>query len=230
PARRAAAPMVWARIPSSSRANPSSSTKPAERKSGTAPVMATSLTVPLTARSPRFPPGKKRGRTTNESVLKASRAAPACTTAASPSWARMLPVPPKAGRKRCSISSAPSRPPPPWPITMVGWSRRGTGQDQFCGSRGVVVPPVAPSAARQCRPVEAAELVVGRTGSLARHHGGPEGRAGGAPRAEGLALWWGDVSLEHFAAAAPGRLLGHDAPHVEALLGIELCEGRREAP
>src|ERR1035441_5264850 len=113
---------------------------------------------------------------------------------------------------------------------MVGWSRRGTGQDQFSGSRGVVVTVVVPSAARQCRPTEAAELVVGRTGSLARHHGGSERRAGGALRAEGLALRWGDVRFEDFAAATPGRRRGHDAPHVEALLGIELGEGRGEAP
>src|SRR5664279_5920799 len=104
---------------------------------------------------------------------------------------------------------------------MVGWSRRGTGHDQFSGSRGVVVTEGAPSTARQCRPAEPAELVVGRTGSLARHHGGPERRAGGALRAEGLALWWGDVTLEHLSTATPGRLLGHDAPHVDAPLGIE---------
>ena len=36
--------------------------------------MARSLTVPLTASSPMFPPGKNNGVTTNESVVNAMRA------------------------------------------------------------------------------------------------------------------------------------------------------------
>ena len=54
---------------------PSSRMKPPER-SGRAPLMARSLTVPLTARSPMLPPGKNSGRTTKESVEKASRTPP----------------------------------------------------------------------------------------------------------------------------------------------------------
>ena len=43
--------------------------KPAVRNNGCAPPIAKSLTVPLTARCPILPPGKKSGRTTNESVV-----------------------------------------------------------------------------------------------------------------------------------------------------------------
>ncbi len=41
--------------------------------------------MPLTASSPMLPPGKKSGRTTNESVEKARRAPASVSTAASPS-------------------------------------------------------------------------------------------------------------------------------------------------
>ena len=45
-----------------------------------APPTARSLTVPWTASLPMSPPGKKSGRTTNESVVKAIRGEP------TPSW------------------------------------------------------------------------------------------------------------------------------------------------
>ena len=51
--------------------------------SGWAPIMARSLTVPLTASSPMSPPGKRMGLTTNESVVKARRVPATSTTAAS---------------------------------------------------------------------------------------------------------------------------------------------------
>jgi len=41
--------------------NPSSMMKPVLKKSGTAPLIATSFTVPFTARQPMSPPGKKDG-------------------------------------------------------------------------------------------------------------------------------------------------------------------------
>ena len=75
-----------------------------------------------------LPPGKNSGRTTKESVEKASRAPPRSTTAESPSPASVSP--PKAGTKTCSTSSADIAPPPPWPITIVGLSRSGTGHVQ----------------------------------------------------------------------------------------------------
>jgi hypothetical protein len=67
---------------------PSSSTRPAERKSGSAPHMARSFTVPCTAREPMSPPGKKTGFTTKLSVVKASRSLPTVTTAPSPRASR----------------------------------------------------------------------------------------------------------------------------------------------
>src|ERR1035437_10135092 len=108
--------------------------KLAERYRGSAPETARSLTVPLTASSPIDPPGKNRGCTTNESVLIANRAEftpgpPTSSTAASPRFSRAGLR--KAGRNRCSTNSLPSLPPPPWPITMVGYPTSGSGQDQL---------------------------------------------------------------------------------------------------
>ncbi len=59
----------------SASANPSSRMKAAERNSGSAPPTARSFTVPQTASRPMSPPGKKSGRTTNESVVNATRGA-----------------------------------------------------------------------------------------------------------------------------------------------------------
>ncbi len=55
---------------------------------GSAPETARSFTVPFTASSPIDPPGKNNGCTTNESVLNASRAPAASSTAASPRFSR----------------------------------------------------------------------------------------------------------------------------------------------
>ena len=59
----------------SASARPSSRMNAAERNSGRAPPTARSFTVPWTASRPMSPPGKKSGRTTNESVVKAIRGA-----------------------------------------------------------------------------------------------------------------------------------------------------------
>ena len=67
---------------------PSSSTNPHDRCAGVAPLIARSLTVPLTARCPIEPPGKNSGRTTNVSVEKAIRAPPSSHTAESARPAR----------------------------------------------------------------------------------------------------------------------------------------------
>ena len=128
PARAAASPSRWATAPTFATSVPSSRMKAAERNSAWAPLIARSLTVPLTARSPMLPPGKNSGRTTNESVENASRCSPTGSTAESPSWARVLFA--KAGRNTCSTSSADMAPPPPWPITIVGLSRSGRGHVQ----------------------------------------------------------------------------------------------------
>ena len=97
---------------------PSSRMKLALRNFGSAPETARSFTVPFTASSPIDPPGKNNGCTTKESVLMASLPPARSSTAASPRFSSAGLR--KAGRNRCSTSSLPSLPPPPWPITMVG--------------------------------------------------------------------------------------------------------------
>lgn len=64
PAARAAAPMASATHATTGISTPSSRMNPQERYAASAPLMARSLTVPLTARSPMEPPGKNSGRTT----------------------------------------------------------------------------------------------------------------------------------------------------------------------
>ena len=77
--------------------------------------MARSFTVPFTASVPMSPPGKKIGRTTKASVVKARRPPPQSSVAWSSS--RFSTSLPKAGRKTFRSSSALRRPPPPCPIT-----------------------------------------------------------------------------------------------------------------
>ena len=105
---------------------PSSSRYPALRKSGSAPHIARSLTVPCTASEPMSPPGKKAGVTTKVSVVKARRSLPTVTIAPSPSGSRCGLR--KAGAKSVSMRRAVLRPPPPWASsTMSRWSS-GAGQ------------------------------------------------------------------------------------------------------
>ena len=87
PAALAAAAMAPTTRSRSATGKPSSMTKPAERAKGWAPHAARSLTVPLTARSPRHPPAKKIGETTKESVVKATGRPATLTTAPSLSGA-----------------------------------------------------------------------------------------------------------------------------------------------
>ena len=58
-------------------------TKAAARASGRAAAVARSFTVPATARRPMSPPGKRSGRTTWLSVVKAMRPDDASTAASS---------------------------------------------------------------------------------------------------------------------------------------------------
>ena len=76
PARSAARRMAKRISCNSVMGKPSSIIKPTLSTFGSAPAMAKSLTVPLTANSPMFPPGKKTGCTTKESVLNAKRLSP----------------------------------------------------------------------------------------------------------------------------------------------------------
>jgi hypothetical protein len=70
--------------------------------SGRAPATARSFTVPFTARSPIEPPGKRRGLTTNESVVIARDEPFTATTPASPMSAPVSDS--KLGTSRPSIS------------------------------------------------------------------------------------------------------------------------------
>src|SRR5690606_9575897 len=171
---------------------PSSRISPQDRKAGRAPLMARSLTVPLTARSPMLPPGKNSGRTTKESVEKARRAPPSSTTAEAVRGAGARSDPVRAGSSTCSTSSADIAPPPPCPITTRGRSRRGAGQVQDRASTVVLVSdngaalqvrgrsrgrgggPVGGRRGRAGRQVETPVEVVGRAGALAGDHRGAE--------------------------------------------------------
>ena len=62
---------------------PSSRMKEADKTRGRAAAVSRSLTVPATASRPMSPPGKKRGSTTKESVVKARRWEPSRTRALS---------------------------------------------------------------------------------------------------------------------------------------------------
>ncbi len=108
--------------------NPSSRIKPALRPSGWAPVMQISFTVPLIARSPMLPPGKKIGSTTNESVVKANRPSGTCRIA----WSsRRLRISlPSKGKKSSLIRSAESLPPLPCASWIVSCSIIGMGQEE----------------------------------------------------------------------------------------------------
>src|SRR6478672_393409 len=234
PARAAASPIRWATAPTRVTSVPSSRMNAAERKSARAPLIARSLTVPLTARSPMLPPGKNSGRTTKESVENARRDPPTSSTAESASCASEASA--KLGRKTCSTSSPDMAPPPPCPITMVGLSRSGSGQVQpsklgadpvrVSGSaNGAHLPGVA-RGGQLHPPVE----VVGGARALAGHHGRAEGVPRGAQGAERRALVRLDQALQHLAAAAHGGLLGVDVAHPEALLGVVLAVALGESP
>ena len=85
---------------------------------GRAPATARSLTVPLTARSPIEPPGKRSGVTTKLSVVIASSTPPTDSSAASPRAAGS--GAPRAGTSIPSISVWLARPPAPWAMVMRG--------------------------------------------------------------------------------------------------------------
>src|ERR1035437_73540 len=108
------------------------------------------------ARSPIFPPGKISGRTTNESVVKASREPFNGSTAPSWRWSSM--GLPNAGRKIFSMSWWVRLPPPPCARTMRSSATRGTGQLRL--NTLIRLPP--------------AIVVIGRAGALRRNHGSAE--------------------------------------------------------
>ena len=84
---------------------------PALKKSGWAPPIARSFTVPWTARDPMSPPRKNNGLTTKESVVNAILDPPICKMA----WSskRSSRGFENSGRNTSRSSSALSRPPLP---------------------------------------------------------------------------------------------------------------------
>ena len=72
--------------------------------------MATSLTVPCTAREPMLPPGKKIGSTVNESVDMATRPD---TASSAPSLSRFSSSLPRWLRKSSEMRRWEARPPLP---------------------------------------------------------------------------------------------------------------------
>ena len=99
--------------------------KAAATHRGVAPLTARSLTVPLTARSPTDPPGKCRGRTTNESVLKQILSPEASVNVAASGRAEGCPPGPKASRNTASTRAAEAFPPAPWAEVMKASVSRG---------------------------------------------------------------------------------------------------------
>ncbi len=101
-------------------------------KSGSAPPTARSLTVPWTASRPMSPPGKKSGRTTNESVVKASRGRLHAVARAEPDGRLILQrgehVVAERRHEQPLDQVGGQRPPLPWPSTMWSYCDRGSGQ------------------------------------------------------------------------------------------------------
>ena len=124
PARRAASAMSSTTSRRTSMAKPSSSTKAADSHCGRPAIMATSLTVPLTARSPMEPPGKLVGLTTKESVLKARRS-PEGSASAAPSGRTVGTSSLNASRNTASTSAAEALPPAPWARVTTSSLNRG---------------------------------------------------------------------------------------------------------
>ena len=85
--------------------------KEADSTRGRAAAVSRSFTVPATANRPMSPPGKNRGSTTKESVVKASRWEPNRTVALSSPTRSGSPY---RARKTSSMRAAISRPPAPW--------------------------------------------------------------------------------------------------------------------
>src|SRR5664279_5163629 len=145
------------------------------------------------------PPGKNSGRTTKESVENANRPLRGASTAESPISARA--ASPKPGRNRYSISSPDIAPPLPWPMTIVGESRNGTGQVQesmsIVAGGGRSGSGMAGGSQFQA-PVE----VVRSAGTFGGHHGGSQRIARRALLAERVALVRLDQPLKHLSGAA----------------------------
>ena len=111
PASAAVRRMDSAMVLNVSISRPSSKMKDADNTRGRAAAVSRSFTVPATASRPMSPPGKKRGSTTKESVVKASRGEPSRIVALSSPTRFGSPY---RARKTSSMSAVISRPPAPW--------------------------------------------------------------------------------------------------------------------
>ncbi len=156
---------------------PSSTTKPADRRSGRAPAIARSFTVPFTASSPISPPGKKSGLTTYESVVNAELPDDGCVA--------------QHGERRI----VERRQEQPFDKAVRRLAARAVGECDRRRQRAAAQRSSAP-------PV----VVVGGAGALARDHAGAERPLRRARRAEDLALPGLDRADEHLAALAGLRV------------------------
>ena len=182
--RAAAAPMSWAIRPMTARSVPSSRMNAAGQAAGHRAAHRQVVDRAVDGQVADDAAGEEQRPTTNESVENASRAPPRLE------HRRIAQSRHAAGRRtpgtnRCSISSRRHRPPPPWPITIVGLSRSGTGQAQPSKSStaGWTVSANGGRLAHRRR-LQAPVQVVRGAGALAGHHRGAERVARGARRAE----------------------------------------------
>src|SRR5262249_24704126 len=207
PARRAAAPAASSSARRTAVGVPASTMRLQRSARGTAPATARSFTVPLTARSPIEPPGKRSGRTTKLSVVIARIALPTVSRAASSrraSLARSIP----AGTMSRSTSRLLALPPAPCAMSMCASANdtRGTAMVLMSDRRGGR-PPVH-------------VVVVGGARALRRHHQRADRKFRRAFAAEQLALMRLQHALEHFAALRGLGIGDLHSGHLESALGV----------
>ncbi len=143
--------------------------QPYRERQGCGPADSEVVDRPIDRQIPDIAAGKKRGAPRTKSVLNASFIPAMSSTAESPSCCRTPAnsVPLNDGTNSAEISSADNRPPPPCPMTIEVWSRRGGGQVQF--SR---------SGARSRADLKPTELVVRRARPPRWNHPGAKGERG----------------------------------------------------
>src|SRR5215207_474833 len=198
---------------------PSSTMNPAESATGRAPAIARSLTVPFTASSPMSPPGKKRGRTTNESVVNASRPSPSPRTALSASGSSSGLR--SSRRNSASIRSWLDLPPAPCERVICSSStfRRGRRRRASIASRTSSSERPAPDPFPAIR-----SLGRRRPRRPGRRRPQPVRRPPCAGGAEHLALPGLDHALEHLAALAGLRVGDPHTGDLVADLGVPVGE------
>ena len=134
------------------------------------PSTARSLTVPCTARWPIDPPGKRRGCTTNESVVNASRSPDGSVRRGRVGQRADAAPPANASRNTASTSAADALPPAPWARVITSSVRRGrrrrnaSMRSRTAASRSPsAVASTDSSAARHCCESRPAPRATART-------------------------------------------------------------------